>query len=149
MTPGRPGSAPLVGAVRLPDGSWVRGRGLRAPAPPGLEPTLGLYLGVRYDPPWDHHHVSWPDFWLPRDPRGTAALLRAAHAHALAGGRLEVACSGGRGRTGTALSALAILAGVAPDDAVAWTREQYDRRAVGTPWQRRWVRRFPALLNTD
>jgi hypothetical protein len=147
MTPTNRRSPPLVGAVRLPDGSWVRGRSVRAPLPPGAEPTLGLYLGVPYAPRWEHHHVSWPDFWLPGDPRATAALLRDAHAHALAGGRLEIGCRGGRGRTGTALAALAILAGVRPDDAVRWTRETYDHHAVETPWQRRWVRRFPTLLD--
>lgn len=176
--------APLPGALRLPDGSWVRGRGLRRAAPggrapgsskapgglhhpapsseapageaPGLrraapghaDPTLGLYLGVDFCPAWPHSHLAWPDFRLPTDPRRTAQLLRAAHQHALHGGRVEIACSGGRGRTGTAIAALATLAGVHPDDAVRWTRQHYDRHAVETPWQRRWVRRFPDLLRT-
>lgn len=137
-----------MGAVRLPDGSWVRGRGLRQPGPGGPPPTLGLYLGVDYDPPWEHYRVAWPDFRLPTDPQQVAKLLRDAHEHALAGGRLEIACGGGRGRTGTAVAALAILAGVPSVDAVRWTRTRYHRRAVETPWQRRWVRRFPSLLET-
>ncbi|WP_455752884.1 hypothetical protein [Streptomyces antimycoticus] len=37
--------APLPGALRLPDGSWVRGRGLRHPRPNGPLPGFGLYLG--------------------------------------------------------------------------------------------------------
>jgi len=138
---------PLPGSIQLPDGSWVRGRGLRSPAAPGPDPTFGLYLGVDYQPPWEHRQIAWPDFWLPREPRVAARQLRGAHEHALGGGRLEIGCAGGRGRTGTALAALAILAGVDPEHAVSWTRQHYDDHAVETPWQRRWVRRFPSLLS--
>ena len=60
----------------------------------------------------------------------------------MAGERVEIACGGGRGRTGTALACIAQLAGIAPDAATAWVREHYDPRAVETPWQRRYVRRF-------
>ncbi|UAL30698.1 hypothetical protein K8W59_04065 [Nocardioides rotundus] len=49
--------------------------------------------------------------------------------------RVEVACAGGRGRTGTALACIAIADGVAPADAVAFVRAHYDRHAVGMPWQ--------------
>jgi hypothetical protein len=45
------------------------------------------------------------------------------------------------GRTGTALAGIAVLAGIPPDEAVRWVRLHYHRRAVETPWQRRWVRR--------
>ncbi|WP_425336872.1 protein phosphatase [Streptomyces sviceus] len=56
--------------------------------------------------------------------------------------RVEIACGGGRGRTGTALACLAVLDGVPPREAVAYVREHYHRRAVETPWQRRYVQRF-------
>ena len=56
--------------------------------------------------------------------------------------RVEIACGGGRGRTGTALACLAVLDGVPAAHAVAWVRRSYDPRAVETPWQRRWVIRF-------
>jgi hypothetical protein len=46
-----PADALLSDAIQLPDGAWVRGRGLRHPIPPGSDPTLGLYLGVDYSPP--------------------------------------------------------------------------------------------------
>lgn len=141
-----PDDPPLPGATRLPDGAWVRGRGIRKPPPPGPQPTYGLYLGVDYAPVWPHDRLDWPDFRLPRDRVRAAALIRHAHQAALAGGRVEIACAGGHGRTGTVIAALAILSGVAPADAVSWAREHYDRHAVETPWQRRWVRRrFPSL----
>lgn len=59
-----------------------------------------------------------------------------------AGERVEVACWGGVGRTGTALACLAILDGVPAAEAVAFVREQYRPRAVETPWQRRFVTQF-------
>jgi protein-tyrosine phosphatase len=66
-----------------------------------------------------------------------------AEALALAGSeRVEVACHGGRGRTGTALACIAVLDGVAPGAAVAFVRAGYDRRAVETPWQARYVAGF-------
>lgn len=58
--------------------------------------------------------------------------------------RVEVACGGGRGRTGTALACIAVIDGVPADRAVAYVREHYDRHAVETPWQRRYVERFTA-----
>ena len=54
----------------------------------------------------------------------------------------EVACGGGIGRTGTVIACMAVLAGHPADDAVAWTRRTYRRRAVETPGQRRWVHWF-------
>ncbi|HEY3715925.1 MAG TPA: hypothetical protein VGL39_15470 [Jatrophihabitantaceae bacterium] len=57
---------------------------------------------------------------------------------------VEIACGGGRGRTGTALACLAVLDGVPAGEAVAFVRASHDSRAVETPWQRRFVRRFQA-----
>lgn len=135
----------LDGAVRLPDGAWVRGRGLRDPAPAGPEPAYGLYLGsptlrARHTFEWSHEWVEWPDFRLPKDTVRAVELIRDLHRRALDGERVEVACGGGIGRTGTVVSALAVLAGVPAADAVGWARAHYHRRAVETPWQRRWVR---------
>lgn len=129
--------------MELPDGSRVLARGLRRGGRPDPAPHFGLYLGHRYAPPWDHENLDWPDFRVPRDPAHAVDALRRAHRRAHDGERVEVACRGGRGRTGTALACLAVLAGVDPRDAVAWVRAAYDRRAVETPWQKRWVLRFP------
>ncbi|MEV4470419.1 protein phosphatase [Nonomuraea sp. NPDC049504] len=131
------------GVLRLPSGRLVRGRGLRHPLPPGPEPAFALYLLGKAPPPvgWEHRWVRWPDFWLPSDRRQAAADLREAWERA-ASERVEVACGGGRGRTGTALACLAVLDGVPPADAVAYVRTHYDRHAVETPWQRRYVARF-------
>jgi hypothetical protein len=140
----------LTGAIQLPDGAWVRGRGLRRAMPDGPTPEFGLYLGSqrlrsRHDDAlnWPHHWIDWPDFWLPRDSADAIDRIRALHGEALSGRLVEVACGGGVGRTGTVISCLAVLAGVAAGDAVAWTRANYHPQAVETPWQRRWVAAFP------
>ncbi|MFZ3573519.1 protein-tyrosine phosphatase family protein [Streptomyces sp. BH097] len=133
------------GVLRLPSGRLVRGRGLRDPLPGGPLPTYGVYL-LGAEPPavdWESTWLRWPDFRLPADRARARAVLtdawrRCAHE------RLELACAGGRGRTGTALACLAVLDGVPADVAVAYVREHYRREAVETPWQKRYVRRFAA-----
>jgi len=57
--------------------------------------------------------------------------------------RVDIACAGGRGRTGTALACLAILDGVPSTAAVAFIRVHYDQHAVETPAQRRYVATWP------
>ena len=88
--------------------------------------------------PWEGTWVRWPDFRLPSDGRLLRAELTAALGRA-ADERVEVACGGGTGRTGTALACLAVLDGVPADEAVAFVRARYRRRAVETPGQRRFV----------
>lgn len=129
------------GIVELPDGRRLRGRGLRHPMPAGAVPEFGVYLLGRDPGPfdWEHRWVRWPDFRTPASTAEAMTALREAYARA-ATERVEIACGGGVGRTGTALAALAVLAGVAPAEAVDWVRRRYEPRAVETPWQRRWVR---------
>jgi protein-tyrosine phosphatase len=111
--------------------------------PAGPAPTFALYL-LGHEPPavdWEARWVRWPDFRLPADRGAAREALREAWARA-AGERVEVACAGGHGRTGTALACLAVLDGVPGREAVAYVREHYAPRAVETPWQRRFVARF-------
>ncbi|WP_456599448.1 protein-tyrosine phosphatase family protein [Blastococcus sp. SYSU DS0616] len=109
---------------------------------PGPQPTFGVYLGGRRPRvPWESRWVRWRDFSLPADPAALRDELRAALERTV-DGRVEVACRGGTGRTGTALACLAVLDGVPSDRAVAFVRRGYRRRAVETPWQRRFVERF-------
>jgi len=90
---------------------------------------------------WPLRSVGWPDWRLRRDPRDARDALLELYRRS-AGERVEVACSGGRGRTGTALACLVILDGVPATDAVDYVRQHYNPRAVETPWQRSYVRRF-------
>jgi protein-tyrosine phosphatase len=111
--------------------------------PAGAQPTFGIYLLRRRPPPapWESRWLRWPEFGLPADEAEVLPTLTEAWERA-ATERVELACDGGRGRTGTALACLAILDGVPQDQAVAFVREHYHRRAVETPWQRRYVARW-------
>jgi len=131
------------GVLRLPSGLLVRGRGLSRAEPPGPAPTFALYL-LGSQPPevaWEYRWVRWRDFGLPADRAATAEALREAWRRA-GSDRVEVACAGGLGRTGTALACPAVLDGVDPREAVAYVRANYNPRAVETPGQRRFVARF-------
>ncbi len=139
----------LTGAIELPDGTRVRGRGLRNPMPDGPAPDYGLYLGsgrLRRKHPisWAHDWVEWPDFLLPKDSEQAMALIRGLYKRAQAGEAVEVACGGGVGRTGTVIATLAVLGGLTPTEALVWTRANYHHRAVETPWQRKWIARSTA-----
>ncbi|MGW0675392.1 protein-tyrosine phosphatase family protein [Streptomyces sp. NPDC002767] len=145
-TEGAPGAWDPAGAgvLRLPSGRLVRGRGLRRPLPDGgPAPTYAVHLLGRRpsEVPWEAYWLRWPDFWLPGDLEEARAALTEAWRRTTTD-RVEIACGGGRGRTGTALACLAVLDGLPPDRAVAFVRDGYDRHAVETPWQRRYVRRF-------
>jgi hypothetical protein len=147
-----------TGVLRLPSGRLIRGRGLRDPMPSGHPPAFGVYLLGKQPPEfgchptappaaqnltegWTCRWIKWPDFRLPTDPAYLRRVLLESLRRA-ASERVEIACGGGRGRTGTALACLAILDGVPPAEAVTYVREHYHPRAVETPWQKRFVRRF-------
>ncbi|WP_327380511.1 phosphatase domain-containing protein [Streptomyces sp. CB02400] len=133
------------GVVRLPSGRLVRGRGLRNGLPEGQVPTLAVYL-TDHRPatqPWESRWIRWRGFRLPSDPDDALRTLRLVHERGL-GERVEVACGGGAGRTGTALAAMCVMEGMEPGQAVKWVRQRYRSRAVEVPWQRRFIRRVHA-----
>ena len=85
----------LVGAITLPDGTAVRGRGRREPVPAGPLPDFGLYLGKpgQWQPEWAAEWIDWPDFRTPRDAhergREHRRRLRAGPGRSARGGRLR------------------------------------------------------------
>ncbi|HYH31128.1 MAG TPA: protein-tyrosine phosphatase family protein [Pseudonocardia sp.] len=144
---------PLQGAIALPDGTLVRGRGRREAFPEGPLPDFGLYPGhpdrrtllrrrAPWHPAWPAAWIDWPDFRTPRDGHDAAARIAETYRLARDGRRVEIACTGGTGRTGTVIACMAVLAGLPADEAVAWTRNRYRPRAVETRGQRRWVAWF-------
>ena len=132
------------GIVALPDGRRIRGRGLRARCDLDLdvdvEPEVGYYLLAKAQAPTGSPAVwiKWRDFRRPADELHAFAALTDAYDRC-ATERVEIACAGGRGRTGCAIAVLAVLGGIEPQQAVGWVRANYDRRAIETPWQRRWI----------
>lgn len=131
------------GVMRLPSGRLIRGRGVRRPLPAGPSPSFTVFVLGQKPPtvPWEASWIRWRDFWLPSDRAHARAVLHQAWQRAT-NERVEVACGGGQGRTGTALACVAVLDGVPSSEAVAYVRAHYDARAVETPWQRRYVRHF-------
>ncbi|WP_240759482.1 protein-tyrosine phosphatase family protein, partial [Phytoactinopolyspora endophytica] len=113
------------------------------PLPQGALPDFAVYL-LGHEPyrvSWEARWLRWRDFWLPSDRAAARNALHEAWERAETE-RVEIACGGGVGRTGTAMACLAVLDGVPGREAVAYVREHYAPRAVETPWQRRFVARF-------
>lgn len=129
------------GIVEFPNGTRIRGRGLSKPFPSGANPELGLYLLGHEPQPteWEQTWLPWRDFRLPTASEQAIHQIMLAFERA-ADKRLEVACHGGKGRTGTVMAIMARLSGVPAEEAVRWVREHYHRRAVETWQQKRWVR---------
>jgi protein-tyrosine phosphatase len=111
--------------------------------PDGPPPSCGVDLLGKAPPPmsWEARWLRWADFWLPGDRDLARDLFGEAWRRA-ASERVELACGGGRGRTGTALACLAVLDGVPSNEAVAYVRRHFHPKAVETPWQARYVARF-------
>lgn len=131
----------IDGVVEFPNGVRIRGRRLRCHAPTAPLPDHAVYLAAHRPPAesWPVTWIRWPDFRLPGDPQTAVELL----GEALQRGRherVEIGCPGGRGRTGTALAVMAVMAGVHRAQAVDWVRARFHPRAVETWGQRRWIR---------
>jgi len=140
-----PWIADSPGVLTLPSGARVRGRALRHVVPDGPVPTFGLYLLASAPPAvaWESRWLRWPDFRLPTDRDAAVEVLQEVWRR-LDSDRVEVACAGGRGRTGTALACLVALDSDSAVDPVAYVREHYDSHAIETLWQRRYAARFPS-----
>ncbi len=106
----------------------------------------GLYAEARWAPDWSATVIDWPDFGLPRDAEAAAQAIVDTWQLVCAGTHVEVGCLGANGRTGVLLACMAVLDGVAPDDAVAWVRATYRPTAVETPEQEVWVQWFGGWL---
>jgi len=131
-----------MAVVTFPDGTRVRAVSLAERREDDPERAFGLYLGERWAPTWPADVVAWPDFGLPDEPEVAARQIADAFRRARGGELVEVGCLGGSGRTGTVLACMAILAGVAPGEAVAWVRRAYRPQAVETAEQEAWVEWF-------
>lgn len=128
--------------VIFPDGSFVLASGWHLRAAEDTPPDFGLYLDQQWQPSWPAHVLEWPDFGVPSSQSAADAAILEVRRRARAGERVEVACIGGHGRTGTVLACLAILAGVPVGEAVQWVRQTYCERAVQEPAQHYWVEQF-------
>lgn len=129
-----------AGNVVLPSGAVVRGR--RLSEIPGTAADFLIALADGPLPPWPSRRIRWPDFWIPASRADALDALGEALQRAREGQLVELACHGGRGRTGTAIAALAVLDGLPSTEAVSWVRRNYHHDAIEMPWQAWWVRRI-------
>jgi Protein-tyrosine phosphatase len=134
-------------SVGLPDGVSVFARSF-GQSRPRDQPDYGVYLCARrarrrhargWTGTWRARWLDWPPLGVPRDSFAAVDALREAHQRAARGERVEIACASGRSRTGTALAALAVIAGMEADAAITWVRGSYPPASVITPGQRRWL----------
>jgi hypothetical protein len=88
----------------FPDGTQVLASGWLQRKPGEPRPDFGLYLDPQWTPTWSSVMLDWPDFGVPADRDTADREIRAAYELARAGKRVEVACVGGHGRTGTVLA---------------------------------------------
>jgi protein-tyrosine phosphatase len=128
--------------VTFPDESRVRASSILDRRVDDADRSFGLYLDAQWEPSWPADLIEWRDFGLPEDEESAARKIEAAFGRARRGELVEVGCLGGRGRTGTVLACMAVLAGVSSADAVAWVRDAYRPEAVETAEQEEWVRWF-------
>ncbi len=128
--------------VRFPDGSLVRAVGLHERAVNAAWREHGLYLDARWAPTWPAEVVDWPDLSLPTETQAATTAIVRAHRLARTGVHVEIGCLAGRGRTGTVLACIAVLAGIAAGDAVTWVRRHHLPGAVETAAQEAWVTTF-------
>jgi hypothetical protein len=141
-------------SVTLPDDVVVNARSFGSPRP-REQPTYGVYLCARraryrrardWTGTWRATWLDWPPLGVPRDSAAAVAALVEAHQRAARGERVEVACASGRSRTGAALAALAVCAGLEGEAAIAWVKRNYPPAALITRGQRRWLAEVaPAL----
>jgi protein-tyrosine phosphatase len=126
----------------FPDGQTITPVALGSDYDREVVPVLGLYLDHRWNPPWPHAKIYWPDFGIPADREELRRVLLQLLDLAKVGEPVELGCFGGHGGTGTALACLAVLTGVAPDDAGVWVRTNYCPEAVETDEQKAFVLAF-------
>lgn len=120
-----------TGVTQLPSGRLLRGRDLHEPIPSGATPDFALYLLGKSPAPvkCEGCRVLRPDFRLSKDRDDARDALHEAWVRSEAE-RVEIACAGGHGRTGTALACIALFDGVPADKAMTFIRKHYNPRAV-------------------
>jgi hypothetical protein len=135
-------------ALQLPDGVTVYASSHTDREEYDDRPDWGLYLDSIWKPRSMSGYIEWVDFGLPSDWKIAAHMIIDAYEKAQAGYWVEVSCIGGHGRTGTVLAAMAVLAGLPSDVAIAYVRENYCNQAIETDQQMWWINWFDCYINS-
>lgn len=145
---------PGNGVIELPSGRLIRGRSWRhkPDEPADLAVVLTTSVGNRFGAPKvissakETLSIDWPDFRLPRRPAQARAILEDVWKRA-ENERVEIACAGGVGRTGTALAILGVIDGMDPVDAIELVQREYNPASCETRSQRAFVMDMKAETN--
>ncbi len=131
------------GVIEFPSGRRVRGRSWKTPV--SQDATYTVVLTTSSGKDFSNHGIQtsaqetvtidWPDDRLPLRLSQASQVLREAWERS-AEERVEIVCTGGKGRTGTALAIMAICDGMTPEDAIDFVRENYCAEAIQTHAQR-------------
>lgn len=136
------------GVVEFPSGRQVRGRSWRASV--SEDADISVVLTTASGKEFSNNGVigagetitiDWPDYRLPRRPAQAIQLLREIWQRA-DNELVEITCSGGVGRTGTALAILAIFEGMKASDAIDFVQEKYNPGSVSEHAQRGFLKDF-------
>jgi hypothetical protein len=122
------------------------------------EVDLGVYLYDSWAPtitttpsldvPWAPKYqtqgvfVDWPDFGVPRKETPVVEMTQWMLAKIESGLKVETACMGGHGRTGTMLAMLLVAQGVTPPDAIERVRTDHCKKAIENNVQAEYVADF-------
>lgn len=135
-------------AVTFPDGTLIYPSSSYSTSKRDSIPDYALYLETHRTPVSAAIYIPWKDYGLPEiDFRHAADIICDTFALAHDGMTVEVGCIGAHGRTGTVLACMAILAGVALDDAVEWTKTNHCEKAVESERQEWFVAWFHAYVH--
>ncbi|WP_124054184.1 protein-tyrosine phosphatase family protein [Arcanobacterium ihumii] len=136
------------GVVEFPSGRRVRGRSWRASVT--QEADVSVVLTTASGKEFSNNGVigsgetitiDWPDYRLPRRPSQAIQVLRDVWQRSDKE-LVEITCSGGVGRTGTALAILAIFEGMCSTDAIDFVQEKYNPGSVSEHAQRGFLKDF-------
>ena len=115
------------GVIAFPSGARIRGRPIRYYKTSRNSPDHILILSSfypRHPPRAEVHWIKWPDFCLPVNKLKARHTLELTLERATYS-RVDIACRGGVGRTGTALACIAILDGMDPVSALNISSETH------------------------
>lgn len=96
--------------VKLPDGTIVYASSSHSDRKDDPIPDLGIYFDGCWKPDTIAYHIGCPDMGVPiPDPKKVITILREGLRVAREGGRVELGCIGGHGRTGLGLALMVLI----------------------------------------
>ena len=91
--------------------------------------------------------LDWPDFNVPSEALPMVDIVQWMLQQMEQGKRLETACMGGHGRTGTMLALLLVAQGMPPGSAIARVRKYHCKKGIENEKQGRYVAEFYKLVH--